>query len=285
MNKQRDYFAIIVIILAFITSFAGVCSIDFTKSYEAFNQYGDKILMYGFGIYKHDSYFKAPILIGSDFATLLFALPIFIYSYVSFRKTSDSLSRLQLISIYAWILYGAASICFGVTYNQLFLLYLLLFFASLFGMFAHLKNLHWDRAVNPTLSLRIFLIFSGFSTLIAWLPDILPSLMTDNHLELIEVYTTEITYVLDMGIISPLCFTCLYLLENKDNLGTVILMILLKICILVGFLMIPQGIMQYLSGVDIPVVALITKSVIFMILGVFAYYFNEKVKREIVYEN
>lgn len=285
MTKRKDYFAIMVIILALITSLAGVFSIDFTKSYEAFNQYGEKILMYGYGIYKHDSYFKAPILIGSDFSTLIFALPIFIYSYIKFKNGGDKLSRLSLISIYAGIFYGAASICFGVTYNKLFLVYVLLFSASLFGMFAHIKDLHWNRAVKLTAGLKVYLIFSGLSTLIAWLPDIISSFMAGGYLEFIEVYTTEITYVLDMGIISPLCFTCLYLLEKGDSLGTVILMILLKICILVGLLMIPQGIMQYLSGVEIPIAALITKSVIFIILGAFGFYFNEKVKREILNEN
>ena len=35
----------------------------------------------------------------------------------------------------------------------------------------------------------------------AWLPDIIPTLIKDSPLALIEVYTTEPTYVLDMGII------------------------------------------------------------------------------------
>lgn len=129
------------------------------------------------------------------------------------------------------------------------------------------------------------MIFSGLSTLVAWLPDIFSSLFSGGHLELIQVYTTEITYVLDMGIINPLCFICLYLLKKRDSLGTVILMILLKICILVGLLMIPQSIIQYVSGAEIPIVVLITKSVIFIILGAFALYFNEKVKREILNKN
>jgi len=48
-----------------------------------------------------------------------------------------------------------------------------------------------------------FLILSGLALIGAWLPDILAAHAAGRSLALIENYTTEITYVLDMGIIGP----------------------------------------------------------------------------------
>lgn len=64
--------------------------------------------------------------------------------------------------------------------------------------------------------MKAFLILSRFALTAAWLPDIVTSLVNGTSLDFIEVYTTEITYVLDMGILSPLMFLTLYLL-NREN--------------------------------------------------------------------
>jgi hypothetical protein len=57
-----------------------------------------------------------------------------------------------------------------------------------------------------TNGIKIFLFFCGLSLFVAWLPDIIASLINKKSLGLIEIYTTQITYVLDMAIISPLIF-------------------------------------------------------------------------------
>lgn len=62
MEKKKDILSIIVIALLIIISATGVLSLDFTKSYEVMNQYGDTVKMYGNGIYARDSYFAAVLL-------------------------------------------------------------------------------------------------------------------------------------------------------------------------------------------------------------------------------
>ncbi len=119
------------------------------------------------------------------------------------------------------------------------------------------------------------------SLIVAWLPDIIPTLYEGGTLSLIEVYTTEITYVLDMGIISPLCFACLYLLVKKQSLGMMLLAILLKVCIVVGIMMVPKTVFQMISGVDIAIPVLVTKTLSFVALGGFALLFNMKLYKEL----
>ena len=116
-----------------------------------------------------------------------------------------------------------------------------------------------------------FLIFSGISLCVAWWPDIIPTILNGTSLKLIENYTTEPTYVLDLGIISPLCFISLFLMRKKDSFGLVLYAILLQSIMIVAVMMITQSTVQFASGADIPLPALISKSIIFVILGIFAF--------------
>ena len=73
--------------------------------------------------------------------------------------------------------------------------------------------------VLPYKGIYAFLAVTGIALFIAWLPDIISALLAGRALAMIEVYTTEPTYVLDMGIISPLAFSCLFLLRKREGTG------------------------------------------------------------------
>lgn len=277
MKKKISLLPIITILLLCVTSVAGVLSMDFSKGYDVTNQYGTVIRIFGNGIYAHDSFFKAPISIGTDLCILFILVPLFIYTYISNISNSTNVSRVKLMSVYAVSLYYAASISFGVTYNRLHLVYITLFACSLFGMFSVLRTIQIDELnFKASIGNRVFLIMAGIALIIAWMPDIIPTVFNGKSLSLIEVYTTEVTYVLDMGIIGPLCLVCLYLLNKGDNLGTLLLAILFKACIIVGIMMAPQTICQILSGYEVALPVLIGKSASFVVLSGFALYFNRQ---------
>lgn len=281
MNKKNDIWAIVTMICMCVTSICGILSMKCGYAYDFINQYGHTVKIFGYGIYANDSYFKAPIFIGTDFCILSVVVPLFFYAYLQYRKKADMISEIKLISAYAVAFYYAASIAFGVTYNQIFLVYVILFTSSLFGMFSHIRSVNVRRGIAITRGLQIFLMISGIALIVAWLPDIISPMLKGETLSLIEVYTTEITYVLDMGIISPMCFVCLYLLKKDDHLGVLILAVLLKACIIVGIMVIPQTICQMLSGVELPLPALLTKVLSFVALGGFAFYYNHRMYREL----
>lgn len=250
---------------------------DFSKSYEVTNQYGDIVRIFGSGIYEHDSYFKAPISIGTDFCILLVLVPLFICSYIRDIREDTNATRIRLMSAYAVALYYAASLAFGVTYNRLHLVYIALFACSLFGTFVTFRTIQTsDLNFTATKGIGTFLVLTGIALIVAWMPDIIPAMLSGEPLSLIEVYTTEITYVLDMGIIAPLCLVCVHLLNKKDNLGTVIFAILSTTCIFVGIMMIPQAICQMRSGYEMPTQVFVGKSGSFIALGGFALYFDRK---------
>lgn len=281
MKKKKDYLAIVIIILLCITSITGILSMNFNHAHDFVNQYGHTVKIYGYGIYAFDSYFQAPISIGTDICILLVVIPMFLVSYLNYIKKSDVISELKLISMYAVIFYYAASISFGLTYNQLFLVYVALFSCSLFGMFRHIKNISFQQSICGSRGINIFLSLSGVSLIVAWLPDVIPAMVKGTTLSLIGVYTTNITYVLDMGIVSVLCFVTLYMMKRREPLGTLIFACILKLCIVIGIMMFPQTICQMASGIDIPLPALITKSLSFVLLGGFAFFFNHKMYCEL----
>ena len=280
MKTKKDIMAIITMLCLCITSICGILSMNFDHAHDFINQYGHTVKIFGYGIYANDSYFKAPILIGSDFCILFVLLPLFFYTYLQYRKKGDEYTEIKLIAVYAVAFYYAASMAFGVTYNQIFLVYMILFASSLFGMFSHIKRVNVSQTITVTKGLRLFLIISGIALIVAWLPDIITAMVNGETLSLIGVYTTEITYVLDMGIISPLCFVCLHLLKKKDKLGEIILSVLLTACIIIGIMVIPQTICQILSDAEMELPVLATKVLSFVILGGFAFYFDRKISCE-----
>ena len=278
--KGIDYLMICIILLLTIITVNGLFSFKTDKSFMFLNQYGDNVKIFGSGIYAHDSYFKAPILIGSDFTMLFMVVPMMVVALVGDIKRRTQKTKLFLIATVATVLYYATSIVFGVTYNSLLLLYIALFSSSLFGLIAliisiDLAKLHLVQSLElPTKGLKIFLILSGIALFVAWLPDIIPTLFSGKSLLLIENYTTEVTYGIDMGIVSPMIFICLYLLNKKDGAGSILLAIILTLCAVMGAMLPMQTIYQIMAGIVIPVPVLIIKVGIFVVLAMFAVYFD-----------
>lgn len=285
--KLTNTLNLIIIISLLITTIIGLLAFPSNNNYTVLNQYGDVIDIFGNGIYKHDSAFKAPILIGSDFTMLVFILPIFIYSCVLNLKHNNIKTNLFLASILGTILYYSFSIVFGVTYNYLYLVYIILFSSSFFSLFISIRNLAkisfssnvFDNLL--TKRLKVFLIICSLSLFIAWLPDIIKSLVLGTSLDFIGIYTTEITYGLDMAIISPMFLYIIYLFKKHDSLGIILMAILLTLGTSIGIMVPFQTIFQVLSGIVLPIEALITKVLIFMILSIISLIFLRKLYKSL----
>lgn len=278
--------AFLVAALSIIAAATGVFYTVGGEPYEVVNQYGDAIKIYGKGIYAHDSYFKAPIFRGTDFIMLFLTVPLLLAATIWDIAKCSLKSNLMLTSLLAMFLYYSTSLAFGVTYNSLHLIYIALFSSSLFAFI--LAMLRFDyRQIERAIKLKtftgiyIFLALTGAALFAAWLPDIIGALTANRSLSLIEVYTTEITYVLDMGIISPAAFIAIYLLKSKKGMGYVISTILLTICTIIGIMLPEQTAFQTWAGIILPPPVLITKVGSFVLLAIFALYFNFRLLRSI----
>ena len=289
MNEKNNILIvlnIVTILLVMVVTITGILSFDPGQSYYAMNQYGESIRIWGSGIYSHDSFFKAPIHIGTDFTVLFVVVPLALYSFTKFWKKQSVERYIQNFGYISLLLYYSASIAFGVTYNRLHLVYILLFSTCLFSVnillaFFYKKENEENRGVNSffTKGMKVFLVLSGFSLFVAWLPDSIQTLINDSPLALIEVYTTEPTHVLDMGIISPLMFITYYLCKKEKFIGYVLFRMILIVGQIIGIMLTLQTVFQILAGIELPIPALITKVFIFIILAAFALYFDRKLRK------
>lgn len=295
MNDKKTIFKflnILTITLTLIVAICGLCSFNTEQSYEVINQYGENIQMWGNGIYLHDSYFKAPIFIGSDFTILIFIVPLAVYTFVKANQKQNIENHISSFSVLSLLLYYAASLAFGVTYNSLHLVYIALFGVCFFSvglMFVKFHTISIQQltpcSYHITKGIKIFLLIAGISLFVAWLPDIISSIIRGTSLELIEVYTTEITYVLDMGIISPLLLITYFSLKNNNFIGYVLLRMIFKVCMGIGIMLPIQTFFQLLADISIPIPALITKVLIFVMLAFFATIFEIHLKNSTRYKD
>ncbi|MEN6460172.1 MAG: hypothetical protein ABFC94_02220 [Syntrophomonas sp.] len=279
-NKALYSLAFIIVILGIVVTSIGVFYTTGGEAFEVTNQYGDIVKIYGDGIYAHDSYFRAPIFRGSDFTILFIAVPLLIIALILDIKRTSLRSRLFLTSVISIFVYYSISIAFGVTYNSLHILYIIFFSACFFALIVAMVGINYkevEKSITQTLPYKgiyTFLALTGVALFVAWLPDIISALISKRSLAMIEVYTTEITYVLDMGIISPVVFICLYLLKKRNGMGYVLLFMLLTVCMIMGIMLPMQTLFQLSAGIHLPLPALITKDASFVVLAIFALYFN-----------
>lgn len=270
----------LIIVLGILTSSIGLFYTTGGKTFDFVNQYGDTVRIYGDGLYAHDSYFMVPIFRGTDFTIICFAIPMLIAALMLDMKEKKLKNRLFLMSVISLFTYYSASIAFGVTYNILHLVYIGLFSASLFGLIIAIASIDKKQVVEnigdalPYKGIYVFLALTGIALIVAWLPDIINSLVIGKSLELIEVYTTQITYVLDMGVIAPTALICLFQLKKRSAIGYILLELLLTVCIIIGVMLPIQTAFQIIAGISLPIAAIITKVAIFIILALLALYFN-----------
>ena len=279
--------AMLIAILSLVTTLTGLFYRTGGKAYAVKNQYGDAVKICGNGLYEHDSYFMAAIFRGTDFTILCIAIPLLILALVLDRKKRTLKSKLFLTSVIALFTYYSASIAFGITYNFLHLVYIALFSLSFFGLILAFADIDSSLLANsvigklPRKGINIFLVFTGVALIVAWLPDIITSLTQHRSLQMIEVYTTQITYVLDMGIVGPTALICLFLLRRQNGTGYILLAILLTVCTVIGVMLPIQTIFQIAAGIELPVGAIVTKVASFVVLALFALYFDIKLFKSI----
>lgn len=89
--------------------------------------------IYGQGLYKYDIPLTAVGYRAADAVTLVLALPLLIISLLLYRR-GQLRGGLLLTGVLAYFLYTYGSMAFGAAYNPLFLVYTILFSASLFAL-------------------------------------------------------------------------------------------------------------------------------------------------------
>lgn len=168
---------------------------------------GERVELHGRGLYRNDTVFVAGANVGSDLVTLTLGVPT-LAAALAWSRRGSARGRLLLLGALGYLLYYSAGYALGaVAFNELFLVYVAMFSASLFGFVTAFASAGPDRLLvsdpMPRRWIGAFMIASGLVTLGVWLVDPVAALLTGAPPPTLETHTTLFTHALDLAVIAP----------------------------------------------------------------------------------
>lgn len=245
----------LIVGLALIAAGVGLLSQPGGSTFSFTTVRGVTVQVYGQGWYRLDTPIAAVGFMAADVVTLILAIPLLVISTLSYRRGSLK-GGFLLSGTLAYFLYNYGSLAFGSTYTNLFLVYVAIFSASLFGLILVLTSFdvpalpaHYSTRL-PRRGISLFLIVSGVILLLVWLVlSILPALFQGTAPLEVAFYTTFITAAVDIGIVAPVLIAAGVLLRRRAPIGYLLAPLLLVFTVTLGLNLTAAGIAQILTGV------------------------------------
>lgn len=216
--------------------------------------WGEKVQLYGRGIYSRDSTSFAVQGRAQDAVTLFIAIPFLLFSFVLMRR--GSLRGLLLTAgIMAYFLYTYLSYAFIVVFNPLFPLYTLLITFSLGGFILLLVNIDHETIVSgikknfPTRRISFYYGLVGILILFMWAGRLFPALAKGTAPFGIDHYSTLGIQVLDLSLVVPLCFVTACLLLRGNPWGYILAVIVSIKAMTLLLAIVAMIIAEYAGGV------------------------------------
>ena len=274
-NAPLTWLVPIIFILATFAAIVGLITNDGGGVYYFTNVHGQVIQMDGRGIYKFDSLLAGAGFRGTNVVTLFISLPLLLIAYIDTLRGSVN-GRIILIGAILPFLYCGASMTFSAAYNPLFLVYTAMFSASLFATITAITTFELGSLTErikpgfPSRGIAIFLFSTGILTLLVWMSELLPSLVSGVAPETLGPYTTMYTHGFDSAIITPTFIIVGKSILKRKPIGILLAAPLLIFCTLVSFYVIGQSIYQYLAGLVFPIVFYISLVGSWVVVGILA---------------
>ena len=239
----------------------------------------EPVEIWGQGLYKYDTPIGATGFTAADMITLVLAIPILLISIVIYRRGSLK-GGLLLTGVLAYFLYNYTSMGFGTAYNNLFLAYIFIFSASLYGLILALLSFDLKtlpshfRTGLPRNGIGIFLIVSGFIVSLIWLlMSIIPALIAGKAPLEAYYYTTFTTGFIDIGIVAPALILAGVSIRRGTPLGYLLASTMLIFTCILGANLTAAGVVQVVKEV-VTVGQAMAFTVPFVILSVIAVWFT-----------
>ncbi len=271
--------AVLIGLLALFAALAGLFWPGGDGAWTTTTHRGLEVELYGRGVYEHDALFFGAGNRGADAVTLVFGIPLLATGAWLYRGGSAR-GGLLLLGAETWFLYVYASYALGaVAFNDLFLVYVALFAASLWGLVLTLRS--FDGATFaphigdriPRRALGTFLYASAAVTLGIWLVDPLAALATGDLPENLRTWNTLFTNALDIAVIVPAVAMAGWLVRRDDPLGVLVAFPLLVLETLLAPMIIAQTISQLEAGVEFTTAEVVGPIAGFVLLAILATWF------------
>jgi hypothetical protein len=245
----------LIAVLALVTAGIGLFYQDGGSSFSFTTLHGQSVQIYGQGLYRYDIPLTVVGYRAGDAVTLVLAVPLLIISILLYQR-AQLRGGLLLTGVLAYFLYTYGSMAFGAAYNPLFLVYVVLFSASLFALVLSLMSFdvqelpaHFSTGL-PRRGIGIFLIVSGLILALVWLAlSLVPALLRNTVPLEVASYTTFITGVVDIGIVAPALIVSGALLLRNAPLGYLLASTMLVFTVTLGTNLLVAGIAQIVTEV------------------------------------
>lgn len=285
MNKSKyaiDLKSLLLGACIIISALIGILYSNGGAGFEVKNMYGDTVEIYGHGIYAYNSILNVSGRLGADITGIIGAIVLI---SLSIRRSKPLWAEILKTSTIVYLTYYSALLVFGLSMNQLYFLYSVCFGIGIFSSFVSVKDL-FNMIEIPT-SLRektykgtaVFLIITGIVVALIWVSCILPVTINGKFGSLLGIQTNEVTYGIDFGITCPLLIMCGRWILQKKDIGYKAAPLLLNMLVFIALLVIIQRAYCIKLGVEIPIQALISLIISFVILGVIALFLSVKLVR------
>jgi hypothetical protein len=275
LSNTIIWLSLLIAVLAMFAAGVGVFWQDGGSAFSFTTLRGETVELYGQGLYRYDTRFTGAGFRGTDVLTLLVGIPLLLITLFFYRRGSLR-GGLLLAGTLVYFLYAYASLALAAAYNNLFLVYIILFSASFFAFVLTFTAID-PQVLSASFSARmprrgpaIFMFVSGLVTLVVWLGPLLSALIQNQPPALLGSYTTKVTDVLDLGLITPTTFIAGVLILRRASLGYLIACSLLVLEIMLLPMIVLQAISQISAGISFTPGEIIGPIAGFATLGLFA---------------
>jgi hypothetical protein len=253
-SKMVIWLSWLIAALALVAAGIGLFYQDGGRSFSFTTVHGQTVQIYGQGLYRYDIPLTAVGYRAGDAVTLVLAVPLLIISLLLYGR-GQLRGGLLLTGVLAYFLYTYGSMAFGAAYNPLFLVYIVIFSASLLAFVLSLLSFDAQElqahflAGLPKRVIGIFLIVSGVILALVWLVlSLVPALLGGTVPLEVASYTTFITGIVDTGIVAPSLILSGALLLRDFPLGYLLASTMLMFTVVLGTNLLVAGIAQVVTG-------------------------------------
>jgi len=227
-RKSITVLVILVAIFASLASISGIFSKGGPGSFDYTSIRGEKVTLYGIGLYRHMSADVAIQGIAQDYVTLFIGVPLLLIAF--FWAMNGSLKgRFMLAGVLNYLFVTYLFYMNMAMYNQLFLIYILLTGTTFFAFILSLLSIDIQKLPEqfsekaPVKFSGIFLIVNAVIIALLWLSIIVPPLI-DNTIypDSVDHFTTLTVQGFDLSILLPISFLGGLLLLNRSRFGYLI---------------------------------------------------------------
>ncbi len=287
IKKSVIWLSAIIIVFSVFAAIAGFLIQGGPTDYLFRSVRGEDVQIYGMGLYQYDSLLVGAGQRGVDGAILLFGIPFLIIALILYARRSIR-GAFLLLGALAYFMYLYASLSFGaVMYNDLFLVYIVIFSCSLIAFIVLFSSESLKEGINRLSCMpgrrpiSAFLLILACFTLGLWLESPITAMVTGNPPGLLGHYSTLLTHAIDLSILVPGFFISAFMLIFKKPRGYLISLPLLFILAFLIPNITAMTISQIVSGIEISIMEIIIYVASFTIFALFAVLIISKILREV----